>query len=207
MGEMIGAIAHQWRQPLSVISGTLINIEETYEFDELTPEYLQEQITYAEKNLEYMSKTIDDFRNFFAPSKGKVLFSLQKAILNSVKIFEAQIKNNGITLSFEFNRGDESYTLNTFNNINLLCWHDFINGFENEFMQVFINIISNAKDAILEGIEKGKISRNDGEIKVQINTKESDVEISVEDNGIGISKDIVDRVYEPYFTTKEQVVS
>lgn len=175
MGEMIGSIAHQWRQPLNVLNVNIENLEFDYEDGLVNKEFIDKFIENQTKTLHYMSQTIDDFRNFFKIDKKKSIFSIKKAIEESLSIQESQLKNAGVLLSIY---GD-----------------DFsINGFESEFKQVIMNLIANSKDAIKDKkIENGMIK-----ITLEKNC------IMFEDNAGGIDKKIIERVFEPYYTTKEQ---
>lgn len=194
MGEMVGAIAHQWRQPLSTIGGSLINIEESFEDGDLSAAYLKKQLDSAEKNLAFMSKTIDDFRNFFAPTKSKTDFCVQRAVLNAISIVHAQMQDNNIAMKLHF----DDTTLTEFSMDTEIKKSVFVNGYPNEFTQVLVNLFANAKDAMLSHSPEG------GQIDISISLKEEDVLISVKDNGGGIPEEILERVFEPYFTTKEQ---
>lgn len=187
LGEMIGAIAHQWRQPLSAIGGTLINIEESYEYGDLTKEYLRKQLDGAEKSLHFMSRTIDDFRNFFAPSKSKMEFSIQKAIQESITIVNAQMHDHEIEIRFTEREG---------------AWTVF--GFPGEFKQVMLNLFGNSKDAINQQVRSNKIKKGEGFIHIDLDQQDSAITITVKDNGGGIPQHILSRVFDPYFTTKEQ---
>jgi len=202
MGEMIGAIAHQWRQPLSIIGGSLINIEESYDENELTKEYLKKQIDSAEKNLLFMSKTIDDFRNFFSPSKSKTDFSVYNNLLNSISIMNAQMESHQISITYDVK--DSNANTKTTENEEILDNHFMTNGFSNEFSQVLVNLFANAKDAIEENIQRGMLSKGEGAILITLFNEKNNVVIIVKDNGGGISEKIIDRIFEPYFTTKEQ---
>ena len=176
MGEMLGAIAHQWRQPLNVLSGHIQFLGDDFEDGMIDKDYIERFINKNYELVEFMSHTIDDFRNFFRIDKSKSLFSIREKIANTAKILGQSLKNNNITL----NINDQ----------------DFItNGLPNEFMQVILNIINNAKDTILERkIKKGLIN---------ININPAGI-IRITDNGGGIDEKIIDRVFEPYFTTKEE---
>ena len=180
MGEMIGNIAHQWRQPLNALSLVLQNIDFNYKLGELDDEFMDKSIKKANLLTTNMSKTIDDFRNFFKPNKEKKVFSLQESINKAISLIDATLNNNNIKL--DYHRGDEI----------------LIYGFMNEFSQVILNIINNAKDALNE-----KKVEN-ATIKIEIKKEESNVLIIIEDNAGGISKDIIDKIYDPYFTTKEE---
>ncbi len=190
MGEMIGAIAHQWRQPLNAVSAFLIDLKDAYKHGQLCEEYLNNNIDNVRQQLMFMSKTIDDFRNFFKPSKEKALFDTKEVIKEVIKLIEYQFKNNNIT--FQLNLQD--------NKSLTIC------GYPNEFKQALINIINNAKDAILEKGKALETENYQGIIKISTYSdgNKNKVVIHIQDNGGGIHADIIERVFEPYFTTKEQ---
>ena len=175
MGEMIGNIAHQWRQPLTHLGYTFMNIKEAQKHAELTPEYLEKKIEEANTQLTFMSETIDDFKDFYAPKKEKETFSLLQATQETLDIMAHTFKQNNIE-------------------VELITLHDsHICNYKNEYKQVLLNLLSNAKDALIEReIRSSKIT-----VKIDKNS------IQVEDNAEGIRKDVLKRIYEPYFTTKE----
>jgi C4-dicarboxylate-specific signal transduction histidine kinase len=175
MGEMVGAIAHQWRQPLNTLAIRIQRLSRDYKKDKVDAKFLEE---FAQKNKEtisFMSKTIDDFRNFFRIDKQRVEFDIKESIEQALSLFGAQLKNNNIS-------------------VNLLAEHLVIDGFKTEFQQVIVNLISNSKDAF--------IMRDIKDAVININIKNNMVQ--VQDNAGGINDDIIDRIFEPYFTTKEQ---
>ena len=179
MGEMVGAIAHQWRQPLNALAIELQFIEDDYEDGILDKKYLEE---FSKKNMNlvnFMSKTIDDFRNFFTVDKVKSEFSIHEKINEVMNMLSPQMKNHEIEVH--------------------LSGSDFlVLGLQGEFQQVILNILNNAKDAFLEN----EIKQASIDIKTLVNNNQGVIEIS--DNAGGIPKDVIDRVFEPYFTTKEQ---
>ena len=179
MGEMISNIAHQWRQPLNALGLNIQDILDAYEFDELNKEYLEEVTAKSMEVIQHMSKTIDDFRNFFAPQKEKKPFMIGKIVQDVRSLVKAQLDNHNIVLEIS---GEEME----------------LHGFSNELMQVVINIINNAKDAIdAHGPAGG------GKITVEYGGEdEGMVFIRICDNGGGIDEDIITKVFEPYFTTK-----
>ncbi len=180
MGEMIGNIAHQWRQPLNSIGLIVQDVEDAYEYEELNKEYLHNSVSEMMEIIKYMSQTIDDFRSFFKPDREKLKFNVKNNIGKSVSLLQATFKNNNIDLNIDINKGI------------------FILGYPNEFSQVIINILNNAKDIILERkIEKGKVM-----IKSFYHFK--DTIISITDNAGGISQKIIDKIFNPYFTTKHE---
>ena len=179
MGEMIGNIAHQWRQPLNTLGLILANIEDAHNYHELTGEYLAKQVYAGRQLIQKMSTTIDDFRNFFRPHKEVEKFSVTNAIKDAISLVSASFSNNNIDIAFE------------------PCLDVFIMGFSNEFSQVLINLFANAKDAILQNqVAKGKV-------RVKLNCDGQNVVITIADNGGGIPESIMDKVFEPYFSTKE----
>ena len=175
MGEMIGAIAHQWRQPLNALNINIQNLDDDYEEGLINERFIDNFVKENSQTIQFMSKTIDDFRNFYRIDKVKESFSILKTIKTVVKMQKAQLNHHNITLK--------------------ISGKDFnINGYPNEFQQVILNIITNAKDAIItDNVEYGKI-----------NITLKDHSIKIKDNGGGIKKEIIDRIFEPYFTTKEQ---
>ena len=175
MGEMVGSIAHQWRQPLNEISINIQKLKYNYRDEVIDENFINEFIKKNKYTIDFMSSTIDDFRNFFRINKEKEKFSIKKAIEDTISMQSTQLKNNDITLNI---LGD-----------------DFeIDSFEHEFQQVILNIVNNAKDALIQNNIKNPII----DIKLQNNI------VIIEDNAGGIPEEILDRIFEPYFTTKEQ---
>ena len=178
MGEMIHNIAHQWRQPINALSLLLGNIRDAYDYNELTRTYLDEEVTAGQSMIRNMSNTIDDFRNFFAPSKGKSIFSLQQTLAAAIIMVEAALKNNEITITI------------------LPAEAVMVNGHPNEFAQVLVNLFSNAKDAIMQK------HRRDGKILCELGQKDGLAWLTITDNGGGVSVAVQGKVFDPYFTTK-----
>ena len=175
MGEMIGAIAHQWRQPLNEIGIAIQNLKYDYEDGLVDEEFLNKFIASNKEVIKFMSSTIDDFRNFYRVDKMKELFDVRDAINKTLSLQMAQLANNNIAIYID----GESFE---------------IDGFRNEFLQVVLNIINNAKDALLE-----KKAQN---AKIVIGL--DDRVVTIRDNAGGIPDEIKERIFEPYFTTKEQ---
>lgn len=181
MGEMISAIAHQWRQPLNVLALYIQGIEDVYEADEINEEYIDTMVSRSMKQINFMSSTIDDFRNFFTPNKEKEHFSIKKQISKTIDLLLSQLKSHNIEINLD---GEEC---NVF-------------GFPNEFQQVALNIINNAKDAIIESQKKDRELH--GVINITCKKEESEFKIIFSDNGSGIDEKIIHKIFEPYFTTK-----
>lgn len=178
MGEMIGNIAHQWRQPLNSIGVIIQNIEDAYEFNELTKDYLNEKVATVMNQLNYMSHTIDDFRNFFKPDKEKQDFQVFDALKSAVNFMEANFVHNNISVEYQ------------------LITDTTIWGYPNEYAQVLLNILNNARDILIER----KIANPTIFITAEKTDSHSIVKIS--DNGGGIDPDIIHKLFDPYFTTK-----
>lgn len=181
MGEMIGNIAHQWRQPLSAISSAASSVDLQSELDILTKEELHQTLNIIIKSTKYLSETIEDFRNFFKSDKEIKEFDLDELISSLDKILLSSLKHNDIDFSLIKSRD-----------------HIHIFGYKNELMQALLNIINNAKDALI----LNKISNK--EIIVNIKDEENDLIIEISDNAGGIPDNILPKIFEPYFTTKHQ---
>ncbi len=179
MGEMIGSIAHQWRRPLSTLHINVEMLEEDYKEQKIDKDFLKQFIKKNSEIIQYMSQTIDDFQNFYKIDKEKRLFDVMDKIKSVSDLKLNQLEENGITMTKE----GESFT---------------VLGYPSEFQQVILSLISNAKDAILDN----KI--NNPSIKIVLFTDDSKGYIKIIDNAGGIDDETLDKVFEPYFTTKEQ---
>ncbi len=203
MGEMIGAIAHQWRQPLNAVNAIIQDLKDAYEYGVLDRNYLDRSVTNAMQQIQFMSKTIDDFRNFFRPDKTKKSFDVKQAAGEVLTMVSSQLATHGI--SYRITCHVHNQTFEDFTSPIIPCGEMTILGYENEMMQVFLNLINNAKDAILECREHGLMGPGvKGLITVEFNSLGERVMISVTDNGGGIPAGNLDRIFEPYFSTKEQ---
>ena len=179
MGEMLSMIAHQWRQPLNVISTSAININIKQQLGILSDEDIKKHTETVEFQTQNMSKTIDSFMNFFKPENEKSNFCLYDLIEEMSYIINAQLKQKGIELELVGEKIE-------------------IQSYRNELTQVLLNLVSNAKDAFEEkNIENKKIT-------ISVEKRENKIEIKVKDNAGGIDEKYLDRIFNPYFTTKEQ---
>ena len=181
MGEMIGNIAHQWRQPLNALSLLIQKVELFSQRGKLTEEVLTENVQKASTIIENMSTTIDDFRDFFKPDKQMENFNLNTVVHDVITLQEATLNEANISLTINIHQPEcEIY------------------GFKNEFAQVIINLINNSKDALIEN----KIEQK--QINISAEQKKDQVIFKLCDNAGGIADDIIDRIFEPYYTTKEE---
>lgn len=179
MGEMVGNIAHQWRQPLNSIAVMIQNLEDAYFYGEVNETYLREKIGRIMEIINFMSRTIDDFRYFFKPDKEKLQFSLSQTIEQALNFVSSTLLHNNISL--EKNLVEGIYT----------------EGYPNEFAQVILNIVNNAKEILLER----KVSNP--EIRITLSQVDGYAVVTIADNGGGVAPDVIDKIFEPYFTTKE----
>jgi signal transduction histidine kinase len=203
MGEMIGAIAHQWRQPLNAVNAIIQDLKDAYEYGVLDRNYLDRSVTNAMHQIQFMSKTIDDFRNFFRPDKMKRSFDVKRAAGEVLTMVSSQLATHGI--SYRITCHIHNQTFEDFTSPVIPCGEMMMLGYENEMMQVFLNLINNAKDAILECREHGLMGPGvKGLITLEFNSLGERAVISVTDNGGGIPAGNLDRIFEPYFSTKEQ---
>ena len=180
MGEMIANIAHQWRQPLNSLSALHTVLMMDYEDNgRLSQEEIAQFKEESSQYIHKMSSTIDDFRNFFSPTKEKEQFVVSDAIKESIRFVKDSYLDSGVTLVDRTQDGDT-----------LMC------SYKNELMQVIMILLNNSRDAVVgNSVEKPQVI-------VDLLHKGEKVEIRVKDNGGGIDDDIMDRIFEPYFTTK-----
>jgi PAS domain S-box-containing protein len=182
LGEMLENIAHQWRQPLSVISTAASGVKIQKEYGLLKDEQFIESMDGIINNANYLSKTIDDFRNFILADKKMINFNLKAHIENDLSIL---------------------YSMTHVNNIEVICNIDekiYLNTIESELTQAIINIINNAKDQFI------KEEIDERFIFVSTSTNDNKVTIHIKDNANGIDEKILAKIFEPYFTTKHKKV-
>lgn len=179
MGEMIGNISHQWRQPLAQVSAILINLELHSEKDKLTKEKLTQKIKEANEQLSFMSNTIDDFRNFFAPNSSKKEFSAQEIIYQAKRLLSASLEKYAIDVRIEIKE----------NFIHL--------GYPNEIVQVLINIMNNSKEAFIAHQTPTRV------IEIRAFVENTTPIITLFNNAGTIDPDLIDKIFEPHVTTKE----
>jgi signal transduction histidine kinase len=179
MGEMIGNIAHQWRQPLNTLGLIVQELGMTYGRDESYQEHLEASVKKAMVLIQHMSKTINDFSNYFKPDKEKTLFSVNKAVTRALTLVESSLANYNIEIEVIAEK------------------EHFIDGYANEYSQVLLNILLNCRDAF----EENKI-RRDRVITVTISEENGHSVVTVGDNAGGVPEGAIDKIFDPYFTTK-----
>jgi len=178
MGEMINNIAHQWRQPLNLIG---LIVQGLPECKNLSQEELDHEVERIMNVIMYMSQTIDDFRNFFRQDKDKTWFAVNHAVARAVEFISPSLNDRGISISITKQAEVVSF------------------GYSNEYAQVLLNLLSNAKDVLVE--------KNVADPRIDINISRADDRsvVMITDNGGGISEDVMPKIFDPYFTTKEKM--
>jgi len=179
LGQMIANIAHQWRQPLTELNWVLFSLKNSLQNADYNG--FETNYTEAQQIISNMSNTIEDFSNFFNPNKQKSLFAIQDSINDALNILSKELNNENITIEKNF--------------IDIQ-----VEGISNELSQVIINLIQNAKDAfIINSIADRKIQITISKVEIQ---SKPFAQIDIEDNAGGIDENYIDRVFEPYFSTK-----
>ena len=184
MGEMIGNIAHQWRQPLSLISTIASGIKVQMEFGLFDEKNVIPDMDNIIKQTTYLSNTIDDFRNFIKNSNEKGEVQISNIINKTLSILNPSIVNHNIKI-----------ILNIHDNIEII-------GYENQLIQALINILNNAKDALEENVK----SSEDKLIFIETKNVQDGLVLKIKDNAGGIPENVIDKIFEPYFTTKHKSI-
>ena len=179
LGEMLNNIAHQWRQPLGSISMIVQSFQTKMSLGKLTNEFIDEKVNDALLLANNMSNTLDDFKNFFSPDKKKISFHIKNCIEHTLELSKYLLTKESIKIDLNVK---DDVTLNTY---------------YNELSHVFLNIISNSKDALLSTRNK-----DDRIIKIIVSKHKKNLIINMMDNGGGIPEDILPKIFEPYYTTK-----
>lgn len=177
LGDMIGNIAHQWRQPLSTITTASSGLLLKHEFNNLQADDLISFTQIIDENAQYLSKTIEEFKEFFEQNKVKADFQIQSAVQKAINIISSQFTQHQIQIIMNIKDGK-------------------IYGIENELMQVIINILNNSHEAF----EALKIEKK--LIFIDIYQKKDKIYLEIKDNANGIKESILNRIFEPYFSTK-----
>ena len=180
MGEMIGNIAHQWRQPLSVISTSVTGLGVKVDFGiDVDKKELLETLNRVNDTVQFLSKTIDDFQDYLKPQQQHESFNIKNIILKNLEMFGKAFENNDIEIIMD-------------------CDDIFIENSQNELLQVVINILNNAKDALKEFRDE------DRKIFIYLYQEEANAIISIKDNAGGIPNDVMPNIFDAYFTTKHK---
>ncbi len=181
IGEMISSIAHHWRQPLNIIGVTFQSVREAFEYNELTSEYMSEKTDIIMDILHSLSKTIDDFRFFYRREESSNDFDLGETVLNTIYTLQSKFANSNIELNKEI---DASITFH---------------GYKNEYSQVVLNILTNAYDILVERNIKNPY------VNISLKIKDGHSVLSIRDNGGGVDKEIREKVFDLYISTKKNL--
>lgn len=177
LGDMIGNIAHQWRQPLSTITTASSGLLLKHEFGDLQADDLNVFTKLIDNNAQYLSKTIEEFKEFFEQKKNKEVFNIEQTVQKTLNIISSQFTSQNIQIISNINDAQ-------------------IYGIENEMMQILINLLNNSKEA-LETLPLDKKL-----IFLDVYQKRDKIHIEIKDNANGIKENLLTRIFEPYFTTK-----
>ncbi|MDN5089319.1 PAS domain-containing sensor histidine kinase [Aliarcobacter butzleri] len=180
MGEMIENIAHQWRQPLAQINSSIILIDAILEKHNFKDTLVENKLTEIESLTSYMSKTISDFKNFFNPNKKKTIFNVEEAIQKANDVLKGLINSHHIQMEINIEKDLK------------------INSYLGELQQVILIIINNSIDAFIH------MNIHFPKILINAYTDNESLVIHIEDNALGINSDLLDKIFEPYFTTKHK---
>jgi len=188
MGEMISMIAHQWRQPLAAITSAMMLIDRNIETDKFDLDnsnsreaffsFLEEKHESIHQNIQHLSTTTEDFRDFFNPNTEQDFISINKPVEKALNLMKTSISNNGIKITTDMKSNKQCRL------------------YQNKVMQVILNILKNASDSLME------YKTNDKHIEITTYDTQNEVMVKICDNGIGISKEIQEKLFDPYFSTK-----
>lgn len=180
MGEMIGNIAHQWRQPINTLNILLMDLEDAYDHGEVDKKYLHDAVESCNTLVQRMSRTIDDFMNFFRRDKQAANFSLTESLNDCVGLVKDSFQHHRIELALHCQNGV------------------VLSGIAGEFSHAILNLLVNAKESILAN------NAANGKVSIDVHENENSVEIMITDNGGGIPETIRPKIFDAYFTTKAQ---
>ncbi|MFW3427512.1 sensor histidine kinase [Aliarcobacter butzleri] len=179
LGEMLNNIAHQWRQPLGSITMIIQSFQTKMHLGKLTLDFVDDKVNDALFLANNMSNTLDDFKNFFSPNKTKSEFFIKNCLEHSVELSKYFLNKEHIHVILKVKKDVK------------------LNSYYNELSHVFLNIISNSKDALISNVDK-----NDRIIKIVVNSRKNHLFVNIIDNGGGIPLEILPKIFEPYYTTK-----
>ncbi len=187
MGEMLSDISHQWKQPLTILSLQLDTIQTDVNDNRISKEQIGQDLSECFKLIRHMHQTIEDFKNFYKPDTDKKLFNTAEAIEEVIKMEKTSLYRHTIELIFEKEDEADQYT---------------IVGFEGQFKQVILTLVNNAIEQISNNITHNIQEKNSGKITIKLFKNQDKLFVQVQDNAGGIDSKIIDKIFNPYFSTK-----
>jgi signal transduction histidine kinase len=198
MGQMIKSIAHQWRQPLNNIYIISQNMQDEWENGKQYDADVAQSFERQGELISHMSDTIDDFLHFFKPDKLKSRFNITNSLMRCLRLVNAESQTKRININFMCECEDNKCDISTYQQDNCTCRDIYVDGYEGEFKQIMLNLLSNSIYAL------SKHESDYKKIDVTISCKDSIITLKVTDNGGGIPDNIMDKIFDPYFTTKKE---
>ena len=180
VGEMMGNISHQWKQPLNNISLLVLNIDNTYRKGKMTLEYMEDKVDAIEETIEYMTQTVEDFSDYLSPKRNKSNFYVSDSIEKAMELTMPSLNKSKVDIIFYAEDDYEFY------------------GRKNELTQVLIILINNAKEALLKDVRNKQ-----KEIIINLEEDEKNILLSVKDNGLGVPDEIKEEIFKAHFSTNE----
>ena len=199
IGEMLGAIAHQWRQPLNVLALVVQNLKDAHAHDQLDQHSIETTVDKAMLQIRHMSRTIEDFRRFFQPDKAVTDFDAMEAVGTVLTLVSAQLASNDI--QFRLHCLTHGRTAGRIEEI-VSCREKTVRGFRNEFEHVVLNLVENAREAILERRKRERAGAGTGLLEFLFRTEGGRAMVTLRDNGGGVDEHLLERIFEPFVTTK-----
>ncbi|MCG6551162.1 MAG: ATP-binding protein [Candidatus Magnetominusculus sp. LBB02] len=202
MGEMIAAIAHQWKQPLNALGLIVQNMQDAYQHGELDNAYFDSAVKETMSQVMFMSETVDDFSNFLKPSMEKERFDLIAITSEVLKFLEPQLSKN--LISYSINCKTHNKTFRSIAEI-IPCDATLITTNKSHLAHIVLNILNNAKEAIIARKLSGLLdAKAAGTIDIDVYKEGETLKLTISDNGGGIAEQLIDKIFDPYFTTKSK---
>jgi len=181
VGQMMGNISHQWKQPLNNISLLVLNIDNTYRKGNMTIEYMEDKVDAIEETIEYMAQTIEDFSDYLSPKRTKNSFYVSDSIEKAIDLTMPTLTQNGVDIIL--------YTEDEYEYF----------GYKNELTQVVIILVNNAKEALIRDL-----NNSDKQIIINLEKIGDNLVLTIKDNGLGVPDDIKKKIFNAYFSTNEE---